>query len=120
MVHQPRHQLHGEVLEGERRPVEQLQHEQVGAELGERRHCGMTEGSVGLARHAGEIGLRQAVADEGPQHLDGDLGIRAPGKARDLLVHDRGPCLGHVKPAVASEPGQHRLDEIEGRGLAPR
>ncbi len=27
MVHQARHQLHGEVLEGERRSVEQLEHE---------------------------------------------------------------------------------------------
>ena len=57
MVHQPRHQLHGEVLEGERRTVEQLEHEQAGRKLRERRGRRMPEGAVGLARHAGEIGF---------------------------------------------------------------
>ena len=52
-------ELHRDVLEGERRAVEQLQHEQVGAELRQRRDRRMAEGAVGLARHAGEIGVRQ-------------------------------------------------------------
>ena len=34
VVHQPGDELHRQVLEGERRPVEQLEHEQAGAELG--------------------------------------------------------------------------------------
>ena len=59
VVHQPRHQLHGEVLEGERRPVKQFEHEQARPELGERRGRRMAERAVGLARHAGEIGLRR-------------------------------------------------------------
>ena len=65
MVHQPRHELHGEVLEGERRAVEQLEHEGVGAELRERRHGRMAERAVGLARHAGEVGLGDGVAANG-------------------------------------------------------
>ena len=85
VVHQPRHQLHGEILEGERRAVKQLQHEQAAAELRQRRDGRMTEGAVGLARHAGEIGVRQTVADERPDHLAGDLGVRLAGEARDRL-----------------------------------
>jgi hypothetical protein len=119
VVHQPRHQLHGEVLERERRAVEQLQHEQAGAELGERRHRRMAEGAIGLARHAGEIGLGQTAADKGTDHLDRDFGVWLAGKARNGGGIERRPGFGHVKAAVAGEPGQHNLDEIEGRGLAP-
>ena len=87
VVHQPRDQLHGEVLEGERRPVKQLEHEQARAELRERRGRRMAERAVGLARHAGEIGFRDAAADEGPDHLDRDLGVRPAGKAGDRVGH---------------------------------
>ena len=80
----------------------------------------MAEGAVGLARHAGEIGVRQTRADEGPDHLAGDFGVRLAGKARDRLGRERRPALGHVKTAVAGEPGQHDLDKIERRGFAPR
>ena len=89
MIHQPRQQLHRQILEGERRPVEQLEHEQAGAELHERRGRRMAEGAVGLARHAREIGLGDAVADEGPDHLDRDFGIGPAGKARDRLAVER-------------------------------
>ena len=56
----------------------------------------MAERAVGLARHAGEIGFGIDAADEGLDHLDRDLGVGLAGKAGDRVVHDRGPCLGHV------------------------
>jgi hypothetical protein len=40
-------QLHGEVLEGERRPVEQLQQEMVRLQLLQRRARGMAEARIG-------------------------------------------------------------------------
>ena len=120
MVHQPRHQLHRQVLEGERGPVEQFEHEQAGAELHQRRGGRMAEGAVGLLRHAREIGLRDAVADEGPDHLDRDLGIGPAGKAGDRHGTKRRPGFRHVQAAVAGQPGEHDLDEIEHRGFAPR
>ena len=55
MVHQPRQKLHRQILEGERRPVEELEHKGIHAELRDRRDGGMAEGAVRLARHAGEI-----------------------------------------------------------------
>ena len=87
VVHQPRQQLHRQILEGERRPVEQLEHEQAGRELDERRGRRMAEGAVGLLRHAREVGLGDRVADEGADHLDRDLGVGAAGKAGDGLAH---------------------------------
>ena len=59
MIHQPRQELHRHVLEGERRAVKQLEHERVGVDLDERRHRRMPERAVGLARHAGEVGVRR-------------------------------------------------------------
>ena len=79
----------------------------------------MAEGAVGRLRHAREIGLRDTVADEGPDHLDRDLGVRPAGKAGDGLVHDRRPGFRHVQAAVAGQACQHDLDEIERGGLAP-
>ncbi len=120
MIHQPRDQLHRQVLEGERRPVKQFEHEQAGAELHQRRGRRMAEAAVGLARHAREIGFGDAVADKGPDHLDRDLGIRPAGKARDRRAVERRPGFRHVKAAVAGKPGEHDLDEIERRGFTPR
>ena len=121
VVHQPRDELHGEVLEGERRPVKQLEHEQARPELGERRDRRMAEGAVGLARHAGEIGLRDAIADEGADHLDRDFGVRLAGKAGDRFGRRApGHDSGHVEAAVARQSREHHLDKIERRGLAPR
>ena len=119
VVHQPGDQLHGEVLEGERRPVKQLEHEQAGAELRERRGRRMAERAVGLARHAGEIGFRDGGADERADHLDRDLGVRPAGEAGDRRGVERRPGFRHVKAAVAGQPREHHLDKIERGGLAP-
>ena len=54
MVHQPPEQLHRDVLEGERRAVEELEHEEVVADLRQRADGRMAEGRVGLVDHAGE------------------------------------------------------------------
>jgi hypothetical protein len=119
VVHQPCDQLHRQVLESERRPVKQLQDEKTGAELRERRDRRMAESAVGLARHAGEIGVRDAGADEGPDHLNRDLGVRPAGEAGDRFGIERRPRLRHVKAAVTGQPREHDLDKIECRGLAP-
>ena len=49
VVHQPRQELHRQILEGERRPVKQFEQEGVGVDLRQRRHRRMAEGAVGLA-----------------------------------------------------------------------
>ena len=47
MVEQPAEQLHRHVLEGQRRPMEQLQREGAGIELDQRRHGGVAEAGIG-------------------------------------------------------------------------
>ena len=64
LVHQPAEQLHRHVLEGERRAVEQLQHEEIVVDLGERRHRLVAEGFVGRLEHGAEIGWRNRVVEE--------------------------------------------------------
>ena len=119
MVHQPRDQLHRHVLEGERRTVEQLQHELVRRHLAQRHHRRMAEGGIGLVRHAAELGVRDLAADEGPDHLDRDLPIGTAEEAGDGFGRELRPGVGHIQAAVAGEPGQHHVAEAEFGGLAP-
>ena len=91
MVHQPRQELHRQILEGERRPVKQLEHEGVRRKLRERRDRRMAERAVGVVRHAREFGVRDRAADERFQDLAGDLGVTPPGQRRDLLARENRP-----------------------------
>jgi len=45
--------------------MEQLQHEGAGRKLGQRRDCRMTEGTVGVVRHAREVGVRNGTPTKG-------------------------------------------------------
>ena len=65
VVHEPAQELHRQVLEGERRTMEQLEHEIAHSELHQRRDRGMAEIAVGLARHAGEVGSAMASPTNG-------------------------------------------------------
>ena len=118
VVHQAGEQLHRQVLEGEGRPVEQLEHEAVRPELDQGSHGRMAEGVIGFARHARELGILDGARGERRDHLAGDLGIGAAGKSRDLRGVERGPRLRHVQAAVAGEPGEGHVDEAERRSLA--
>ena len=85
VIHQPRDQLHRDVLEGERRAVKQLQQELMRADLVERHHSGMTEGGVGLICHAAEIGVGDLAAHERANHVDGHLPIGPAEESGDGL-----------------------------------
>ncbi|GAA0003477.1 hypothetical protein BRDID11002_34780 [Bradyrhizobium diazoefficiens] len=119
MVHQPRDELHRHVLEGERRAVEQLQHELVRRHLAQRHHRGMAEGGVGLVRHPAELSVRDLASGEGTDHVDGDLPIRAAEEAGDRVSRELRPCRRHIQATVAGKPGQHHVAEAEFGGLAP-
>jgi hypothetical protein len=79
VVHEPRQELHGQVLEGQCGAVEQLRQEAVRAVLDERHHRRVTERVVGLARHAGEIGIPDCPGHEWADHLDRHLGVGSSG-----------------------------------------
>ena len=119
VIHQPRDQLHRDVLERQRRAVEQLQHELIGPDLIERHHGGMAEGGVGLVGHAAEIGVGNLAADERPDHVDRDFPIGPAEKSRDGLGRKLRPDFGHIEAAVAGKPGQHHVAKAQ-RGASPR
>ena len=119
MIHQPRDQLHRDVLERQRRAVKQLQHELIGPDLVERNDGRMAERGVGLVGHAAEIGVGNFAADERPDHLDRDFPIRPAEKSGDGLGRKLRPGFGHVEAAVAGKPGQHHVAETQG-GASPR
>ena len=120
VIHQPRDQLHRDVLERQRRAVEQLQHELIGPDLIERHHSRMTEGRVGFVRHAAEIGVGDLARRERLDHVDRDFPIGPAEKGGDGLMRELRPDLRHVEAAVAGKPGQHHIAETQDGGLPPR
>ena len=60
MVHEAGEELHRHVLEGERRPVEELEQEMVRPDLDERRDRVVPEGRVGLVEHSSERAARRS------------------------------------------------------------
>ena len=118
MVHEPRQELHGEVLEGERRPVKQLQDESPGAELHQRGYARMAKGPVGIAGHCGEVGGIESPGDEGGEHLANGLGVRPPGQGGDPVGWKKGPGFRDIEPAIAGETGERHIDEAERGSLA--
>ena len=107
MVVEPRQQLHGDVLEGQRRAVEQLQQEAAGRELLQRRDRGVAEAGVGVGAHLGQRCGIDAVAGEAADDVGGDLGVGPAGEGGDLgraqlrpvLRHDRGRRRAPGPPA---------------------
>ena len=118
MIHQPRQELHGEILEGERGPVEQFEQERIDVELRDRRHRRMAEGAVSLASDAGEVGNRDLVAGERLDHFDRHLGIGPAGKSGDGFGRKSRPGLRQIQSTVAGKACQRHIDEAESRGFA--
>ncbi|MCD6073033.1 MAG: hypothetical protein K0S42_3549 [Microvirga sp.] len=119
VVHEPTEQLHGHVLERERRAVEKLEHEQVVAELGQWAHGRVTEGGVGLVDHPAQCSLRNVAVDQRSEHGFRHLGIGLAGKATDRLGRQGRPAFRQIEPAVPGEAGQQGVSETERRGFSP-
>ena len=54
-IHRAPEPLHGEILERQRRPVEELQREEIGLDLHERRGRGVTKAAIGVLGHRPEF-----------------------------------------------------------------
>ena len=79
LLEQPAEQLQRDVLERERRAVEQLEQPLALVELPERGDRGVGEAAVGLGAELAQLVLGQAVADERQHDARGELGV---GQAR--------------------------------------
>ena len=113
-------QLHGDVLERQRRAVEQLEHEVVGAELDER---ASPTGARRSRRRRRSCASSSRRADRPPRKrretASRDLGVgrgrRSPRSRRASICGQR---LGQVEPAVAGKSGQHGVSEADRGRLA--
>ena len=120
MVDQPAQPLHGEVLERQRRPVEQFQQKQIVVDLDQRRLGRMPESAIGVLGHRVELVSRQIVADEGRDEARGGLGVGQARQRPDGLRPDLRDCRGRIETAVAREAGERRVEEAERRRVAAR
>ena len=119
LEHSP-HELHREVLEGERRPMKQFQQEQIGSDLDERALRFMPEPLVGIMNHRTEFIFGKCVAGERLHDAAGDLRIRFAGQCGKILARERRPAFRDVKTAVVGQSREHRLLESQTGSFAPR
>ena len=118
LLEQPAEQLQRDVLERERRAVEQLEQPVPLVELPERGDRGVGEAAVGLGAELAQLVLGQAVADERQHDARGELGVGQPGQRGDLALREARPLARQVEPAVGGEAGERDAFEIERRGAA--
>ena len=119
MVHEPGEELHGDVLERQGRPVEQLLDEEVIAELDERCDGRMREGAVRLLEHAAQgFGLDLPLDERRDDRL-GDMPIGLSGETGDVFAAELWPCLRKIEPAIAGKTREERIAKPKDRGVAP-
>ena len=119
MVVEPAEQLQRHILEGQRRPVEQLHQPGLAVELPQRRHRAMAEGGVAVADDAREgVGLHPA-GDEGRHDPHRQLGIFQAAEGFQVGRRQLRPGFRHIEPAVAGQAREQDIIEGERRGGAP-
>ena len=120
VVHQPCQELHCDVLERERRTVEELEDRQARLQLVKRRHFRAVEACIGFFGHAGQVGARDVIAGEGVDDIDGDLGERFSGERGYRRGAQNRPARGHIEAAVARETSEDDVLESKLFDFATR
>ena len=118
MVEQTTEQLQGEILEGQGRAVEQLQHPLIAVQLAQRRHGVMGEHTVGFLKNPLEVRVTDAAGDKGAHHPEGQFVVRQAGPGGDLLNGKTRQILRHIEAAIAGQAGLQHIFEVQGRCLA--
>ena len=120
MIEQQADDLEGIVLEGQRRPVKQLQQPIVGVQLDQRRHGRVFEIRIGGGGDLDERRLVDPGRGEGRDDAGRDLVIGKGRESGERFRIELRPGLGQVEAAVGRQPAQQDILEIQRRGLAPR
>ena len=94
-------ELHGEIFEGQGRPMEQLQQEVIGPQLHQRSTGVMAETLVSSRDDGAEFLIGERIPDKRPHHGEGQIFIALTAHRGDRGVVQRGNGLGQVEPAVA-------------------
>ena len=117
VLEEPADELQREILEGQRRPVEELEQPLVGVELDERADRRMAE----VRRRPRRTAARAAPARARRPRTPRRRRRRRARTARRARRAAAAATLGHVEAAVAREPGEQRVAEAErGRAAAGR
>ena len=116
MVEEPADELQREILERERRPVEELQQPLVRVELHERADRRVAEPGVGLVAQALEQRGLQLVAREGPDDARRDARV---GLAGAEIGGSAGHCSGTYRPPSLASPAS-RVSLKPSAGARPR
>jgi hypothetical protein len=119
MVEQAPQDLHRHVLEGQGRPVKQLEEPDLPVELLQGRDGGVIEAGVGLGEDPVQFVVGNGAADEGPRDARRQLGIVQPGQRPDLLGAELRPSFRQIEAAVPGQARQQHLLEVEYRGGTP-
>jgi hypothetical protein len=110
--------LHGDVLEGERRAMEQLEHEAVGAGLDQWADRFMAERAIGFANQALEDIRLDFATEERGQQFDREIRIAQASHRPDFGGAESRPLRREVKAAVACQAGKYSIRKSE-RGRFP-
>ncbi len=110
-------ELEGEVFEGERGAVEELEHVGLLVELHDGRDVGVGEGGVALVNERAQR-LGRDVGGEAGEELVTEFWIRERREAGEVGGGEGGERLGQVKAAVGREAGGDGVGEAEGGRLA--
>ena len=120
VIHHPRKQLHGDVFEGECRPVKQFEHPCVTVDLHQWGDRWMTKRCIRSLRHGGQIGARDRATGERCDHLHRNLMKRPASKSCDRRFRQLGPSRRHKEAAIAGQTCEQHIFELEGRREAAR
>ena len=115
VVVEPSEHLQRDILERERRPVEQLEQPVVRPELCERRHRGVLEPGIRRADDRAQLRGLDGVAGETGDDRVSDLGVVAAAKRGQFVPGEGRPPLRDVEAAIRSESREKHTLEIEDR-----
>jgi hypothetical protein len=108
-------QLERDVLERQRRAVEQLEQEMAVVELDQRRHRGLGEAAIGLRAQFAQLVFAQVVAGERRHHPNRGLDIGKALQPLDLLAREARPAGRNIQAAVARQAGKRDVTETKQR-----
>ena len=113
-------QLQRDVLERQRRAVEELEQVIAIVERMQGHDVRVVERRVGLVDQRLELVTRERALDERPHDLDGHVLVAGLGESVGGAGRQPRPPLGHVQPAVGRETGEQGVGELEHRRVAAR
>ncbi len=125
VLEQVAEQLHGHVLEGQRRAVGQFLRVEAVFELGQRRDLRCIAAVAGVAIDLGGVGLgdqrlevgRRNVGDELGQDFVGQVGIRQLAPGIEFGTADLRIAFRQVKAAIRRQAAEEDVAESLGRGM---